>query len=118
MAPDSVEGVSPATQVVEPSKGQTKSASFEPISKTSSVTSLVFVGAANGLNEETLFGMAGDDRRSGVSTLGHVREMVEAKAIVCFFAAVTFETGPHEDGADFLFEEFDLFGLDLSGESG
>ena len=62
--------------------------------------------------------MAGDNRWSGVTAFGHVFEMVEAKAIVCFFAAVTFETGPHEDGADFLFEEFGLFGLDLSGESG
>jgi len=36
--------------------------------------------------------------------------------MIRFFAAVTFETGAHQDGADLLFEEFILFRIDLSGE--
>ena len=80
----------------------------------------VFVGVADGLDQEAFVGIAGDEGGTGRAAFEQGVAGVESEAAFgfSFGLAVTFVTGLDENGADGGFEELDLFGWEGGGGRG
>jgi hypothetical protein len=77
----------------------------------------VFVGIADGLDEETFVGIAGDEAGAGGAAFEEAVTGVEGEAAFGFAlgGVVARVAGIDEDRADFGFEEFDLIGRERGG---